>query len=74
MAVGERLAAGFDDVFGGREIRLADPEIDDRAALRGERIGARQHLERGLGPEHPHTSGHLQHRAPPGIFACANLA
>ncbi len=61
MAVGERLAPGLDDVLGGREIRLADAEIDDRAALGGERIGAGQHLERGLGPQDTHASGHLQH-------------
>src|SRR6516162_7676380 len=61
MAVGERLAAGLDDVFRGREIGLADPEIDDRAALCGERVGARQHLERGLGSESAHAPGHLQH-------------
>src|SRR6266446_9319044 len=74
MAVGERLAAGFDDVFRGREIRLADPEVDDGAAVRGEGIGARQHLERRLGPEHPHASGHLQHRLPPENFRWPKLA
>ena len=61
MSVGERLATGLDDMLGGREIRLADAEIDDRATLGGERIGAGQHLERGLGPKNTHASGHLQH-------------
>ena len=32
-------------MLGGAEIRLADAEIDDVAALRGERGGARQHRE-----------------------------
>jgi len=66
MAVGERLAAGLDDVLRRREIGLADPEIDDRAALCCERVCARQHLERGLGPEPAHPSGHLQHSSLPG--------
>ena len=61
MSVGERLATGLDDMLGGREIRLADAEIDDRATLGGERIGAGQHLERGLGPKNTYASGHLQH-------------
>ena len=61
MAVGQRLAAGLDDVLGGREIGLADAEIDDRAALRGQRVGARQDLESSLGAEDAHAPGHLQH-------------
>ena len=63
MSVGERLATGLDDMFGRREIGLADAEIDDRAALGRQRIGAGQHLERGLGPEDTHASGHLQHHS-----------
>ena len=65
MAVGQRLAPGLDDVLGGREIGLADAEIDDRAALRRQRVGARQHLECGLGAEHRHPAGHLQHACSP---------
>ena len=74
MAVSERLATGLDDVLGRREIRLADTEIDDRAALRRERIGASQHLERGLGAEDAHAPGHLQHRFLPGDFALAETS
>src|ERR1700741_517763 len=65
MAVGGRFAAGLDDVLRRREIRLADPEIDDRATLCRERVGARQHLECGLGPERAHARGHLQHSTLP---------
>ena len=49
MAVGERLAAGFDNMARGRKIRLADAEIYDRAAFGLEGLGARQDLESGLG-------------------------
>ena len=45
MAVAQRLDRGLDDVIGRAEIGLADAEIDDVAALRGQRIGARQHGE-----------------------------
>ena len=45
MAVAQRLDRGLDDVVGRAEIRLADAEIDDVAALRGQRVGARQHGE-----------------------------
>ncbi len=43
MAVAQRLDRSLDDEIGRAEIRLADAEIDDVAALRGQRIGARQH-------------------------------
>ena len=45
VAVAQRLDRGLDDVVGRAEVGLADAEIDDVAALRGERIGARQHRE-----------------------------
>ena len=45
MAVAQRLDRRLDDVLGRAEVGLADAEIDDVAALRGERIGARQHGE-----------------------------
>ncbi len=45
MAVAQRLDRGLDDEVGRAEIRLADAEIDDVAALRDQRIGARQHGE-----------------------------
>jgi hypothetical protein len=66
MAVGQRLAAGLDDVVGGREIGLPDPEVDDRATLRRQPFGARQDLERRLGPEHTDPASQLQHCFPPG--------
>ena len=45
MAVAQRLDRGLDDMIGGAEIRLADAQVDDVAALRRERGGARQHGE-----------------------------
>src|SRR5438477_1553440 len=65
MTVGEGLAAGLDDMRRGRKIGLADAEIDDRAVLRRQRLGARQHLEGGFGAENPHPAGHLQHAHAP---------
>ena len=61
MAVAQRLDRGLDDEVGGAEIGLADTEIDDVAALRRQRIGAREHgkgvfltdtVERGNGLQH----------------------
>ena len=65
MPVGERLAPGLDDMRRGQEIGLADAEIDDRLALRLERLGARQHLERRLGAERTHPRRQLYHANPP---------
>ena len=45
MAVADRLDGGFLDVLGRLEVGLADAEVDDVAALRGERVRARQHRE-----------------------------
>ena len=45
MAVAQRLDCGLDDEIRRAEIRLADAEADDVAALRGKRVGARQHGE-----------------------------
>src|SRR4029077_11025813 len=45
MAVTDRLDGGFLDVRGRLEVGLADAEVDDVAALGGERVGARQHRE-----------------------------
>src|SRR5262249_47748668 len=65
MAVAQRLDRGLDDEVGRAEIGLADAEIDDVTALRGERIGARQHgkgvlladaIESGNGLQHAITS------------------
>ncbi len=63
MAVAQRLDGGLDDEIGRAEIRLADAEIDDVAALRREVHGAGQHgegifladtIESGDGLEHGH--------------------
>src|SRR5579883_2938018 len=62
MPIGERLAPGFDDMGGRGEIGLADTEIDDRAALSFERLGARQDLEGGFGAELAHAAGEGEHR------------
>ena len=59
VAVGQGLAAGLDDVLGRLEVRLADPEVDDAAALGGQRIGPGQHLEGGLGAQVAHAFGEL---------------
>ena len=61
VAVPERLDGGFDDVPGGLEIRLSDTEIYDRAALRLERLGARQDLEGAFGADAAHGRGGFQH-------------
>ena len=61
VAVAQRLDRGLDDEVGRAEVGLADAEIDDVAALRRQRIGARQHgkgvfladaVERGNGLQH----------------------
>jgi hypothetical protein len=44
-----------DDVVRGREIGLADAEIDDVLARLGELVGAGEHLERALGAETMHA-------------------
>ena len=48
MAVAQRLHRRLDDMIGRAEIRLADAEIDDVAALRGKARRAREHSERTL--------------------------
>ena len=45
MAVAQRLDRRLDDMVGGAEVGLADAEIDDVAALRGQRGGAGEHGE-----------------------------
>ena len=45
MAVAQRLDRGFDDMVGGAEVRLADAQIDDVAALGRQGGGARQNGE-----------------------------
>ena len=64
MAVAQRLDRRLDDVIGRAEIRLADAEIDDVAALRGERGGARQHGEGVLLADAIEGRDGLQHGVP----------
>src|SRR5665647_1385986 len=45
MAVAQRLDRRLDDEVRGAEIRLADAEIDDVAALRDQGIGTGEHRE-----------------------------
>ena len=51
LARAHRRAAGLDDVRRGREVRLADLEVDDVAPRALQRPRPRQHRERGLRPE-----------------------
>ena len=64
VTVRQRLAARLDDMVGGAEVGLPDPEIDDAAPgrLKGARAG--QYVEGGLGPEPPHALGNLHVRLP----------
>ena len=57
VAVEERLPGRLDDMVGRREVGLADAEIDDIAALGGERLGAGENLEGALGAEARHVLG-----------------
>ncbi len=70
MMFGERLAAGFDDVRRRRKIGLADAEVDDVAALGGQRIGARQHFEGAFGAEARHPRGELHGAVMPLFGVC----
>ena len=45
VAVAQCLDRGLDDEVRRAEVGLADAEIDDVAALRDERVGAREHRE-----------------------------
>src|SRR5271166_1084526 len=65
MAVGQRLAPGFDDMLGSREVGLADSEIDDAAARALQRVGPRQDFKGGLGAEPTHASGQNGHGVGP---------
>ena len=60
MAVGERFRRRLDDMVRGFEIRLADAEIDDVAALGRQRRRAGQDLEGGFGAEPPDAVGKLR--------------
>jgi hypothetical protein len=51
VTVAQRLRRGLDDVRRGREVGLADLEMDDPPPLRLERARPGERLERRLGPE-----------------------
>ena len=73
VAVAQRLDRGLDDMRRGREVGLADAEIDDRAALLLQAGRARQHLERAFGAEPAHGRGELHRYQPPGYEGRACL-
>ena len=71
MAIGKRLAAGLDDIIRRAEIGLADPEIDDRLALRFQRLGPTQYLERRFRSQASNPFSKLHVRIPfPCVIAC----
>ena len=54
-ALVQRLLRRVLDVLRRRKVGLADFQVDDVLALRFERAGALQHLERGLDPDPRHA-------------------
>jgi hypothetical protein len=68
----ERAAAGLDDVGRRIEVRLADLEVDDVAALRLETLRLRQHRERRLGPRRSIRPASLT-RMPPFVLVPSRL-
>src|SRR5690349_16208684 len=68
MAVAQRLHRGFDDVLGGAEVRLADAEADDVAALRRQRLSAGEHRKRIFLTDAVERRDRLQHGPAPSIF------
>ena len=74
MAVAQRLDRGLDDVLGRAEIRLADAEIDDVAALRGQRVGARQHREGVLLADAVEGRDGLQHDVSSFVLVGSDIA
>ncbi len=64
LAVGPGLAAGVDDVARRREVGLADLQVDDAAARRLERLGAREHLEGGFRTQAVEAVGELHQVTP----------
>ena len=61
MTVAQGLDRRLDHVFRGLEIRLTDSQIDDRAPLRLQRLGAGQDLEGAFRADPPHRRGGLEH-------------
>ena len=70
VAVAQRLDRRLDHVVGRLEIRLADAQVDDVAALGLELLGAGQHLEGALGAEPRDRSRGLQHIRSSRVPAC----
>ena len=68
MAVAQRLDRGLDDEIRRAEIRLADAEADDVAALRGKRVGARQHGEGVFLADAIESGDCFQHGVSPGLL------
>ena len=64
MAVAQRLDRRLDDELGRAEVRLADAEVDDVAALRRQRVGAGQHGEGILLADAVEVGDGLQHGFP----------
>ena len=64
MAVAEGPARGLDDVRRGREVGLADTEVDHRAAAGREGLRPREDLERALGAERGDVGGDVHGGAP----------
>ena len=65
---------GLDDVLGRAEVRLADAEVDDVAALRGERLRARQHREGVLLADAIEIRDGLQHDVSSFVLVCSDIA
>ena len=61
VAVAKRPHRRLHDVGRSLEVRLSDAEVDDVAPAACELLGARQHLERGLGAELTHPIAWPQH-------------
>ena len=61
-ALVERLLGGFDDVRRGREIGLADFQVDHAAALRFQRTGAHQDVEGRFDADAGHSFCELHSR------------
>src|SRR5690606_17062367 len=64
MPVPQRLDRGLDDMAGRLEVRLADAEIDDVLACRGECCGAGKHGEGVLFAQPVEGSNCVEHGSP----------
>ena len=55
VAFAQRLDGGLDDVRGGREVRLADLQVNDLVASGLHGLGPGEYFEGGLGAEPAHA-------------------